>query len=210
MLIIGAKGFAKEILEILHQKGETQDLCFYDDVSTDISQQIYQQFSVLKTIPEAQNHFEATNRKFTLGLGNPKLRYQLYQKFIEIDGDFSSTISSYAEIGSFGVHISEGCNILSGVKISNDVSIGKGTMVYYNSIITHDVTIGSFCEISPDVKLLGRCTIGNFVQIGAGAIIFPDVVISDHVIIAAGSVVRNNVRSRVMVAGIPAEIKKEL
>lgn len=32
MLIIGAKGFAKEVLEILHQNGETEDLCFYDDV----------------------------------------------------------------------------------------------------------------------------------------------------------------------------------
>ena len=31
MLIIGAKGFAKEVLEILHQNGQTENLCFYDD-----------------------------------------------------------------------------------------------------------------------------------------------------------------------------------
>ena len=33
MLIIGAKGFAKEVLEILHQNGQTENLCFYDDVN---------------------------------------------------------------------------------------------------------------------------------------------------------------------------------
>ena len=35
MLIIGAKGFAKEVLEILHQNGQTENLCFYDDVNDD-------------------------------------------------------------------------------------------------------------------------------------------------------------------------------
>ena len=83
-------------------------------------------------------------------------------------------------------------------------------MAYYNSVITHDVTIGEFCEISPSVNILGRVRIGNFVRIGAGSIIFPDVTIGDNVVIAAGAVVRNNVSANVMVAGIPAVVKKEL
>ena len=36
MLIIGAKGFAKEVLEILHQKNDLQNIVFYDDVNDDI------------------------------------------------------------------------------------------------------------------------------------------------------------------------------
>ena len=210
MLIIGAKGFAKEVLEILHQNGETEHLCFYDDVNSDTPEKLYGKFSVLKNPQEALDYFEKISSQFTIGIGNPQLRFALYNKFTEMGGRLSSAISKTAEIGSYGVQISEGCNILGGVKISNDVKIGLGTMIYYSSIITHDVTIGEFCEISPDVKLLGRSKVGDFAQIGAGAVIFPDVVIGNHAIIAAGSVVRKSVPANVMVAGIPAVIKKEL
>lgn len=208
MLIIGAKGFAKEILEILHQNGETENLCFYDDVSENVPKFLYQKFKVLINESQVKEYFQNTDKRFTLGIGNPILRFKLYEKFVELGGIYSSTISKNAEIGSFGLTILEGCNILSGVKVSNDVEIGLGTMIYYNSIITHDVTIGKFCEISPDVKLLGKCKISDFVQIGAGAIIFPNVKIGHHSIIGAGSIVRNNVPENVMVAGIPAVIKK--
>lgn len=210
MLIIGAKGFAKEILEILHQRGQTDDLYFYDDIYTDECEKLYGKYPIINSEDEAIQFFKNISRQFALGVGNPKIRYKLFEKFSEFNGVFTSTISKYAEIGSFNVKIEEGCNILSGVKISNDVIIAKGTMIYYNSIITHDVKIGEFCEISPDVKLLGRCKIGDFVQIGAGSIIFPDVQIGDNSIIAAGSVVRKNVPENVMVAGVPAVIKKQL
>ncbi len=210
MLVVGAKGFAKEVLEILHQKGETENLCFYDDVSENAPDFLYGKFRVIKDLHSAQAYFEKEDPTFTIGIGNPKLRYLLFEKFTGIGGLFSSTISQNAEIGSFAVEIGDGCNILGGVKVSNDVKIGAGTMVYYNSIITHDVVVGRFCEISPDVKLLGRCIVGDFAQIGSGAVIFPDVTVGNNAVIAAGSVVRSNIPENVMVAGVPAEIKKEL
>ena len=210
MLIIGAKGFAKEVLEILHQNGQTENLCFYDDVNDDLPENLFGQFPVLRTIEEAKTYFTQTSNQFVLGIGNPFLRKKLCDKFESIGGELSTVISKNAEIGSFGIQISSGCNILSGVKISNDVIIGKGTMVYYNSVITHDVKIGDFCEISPSTSILGRADIGNFVSIGAGSVIFPDVVIGSNSVIAAGAVVRNNVPENVMVAGIPAVVKKEL
>lgn len=210
MLIIGAKGFAKEVLEILYQNGQTENLCFYDDVNGDLPDKWFGQFPILRTIEEAKIYFKQTSNQFVLGIGNPILRKKLCDKFESIGGELSTVISKNAEIGSFGIQISSGCNILSGVKISNDVGIGKGTMVYYNSVITHDVKIGEFCEISPSVNILGRVHIGNFVSIGAGSVIFPDVVIGSNSVIAAGAVVRNNVPANVMVAGIPAVVKKEL
>lgn len=210
MIIIGAKGFAKELLEILHQNGETQNLCFYDDISNNFPDILYNKFKVLKSEKEAQKYFTSMENSFTIGIGNPKLRFSLYQKFEELGGVFTSIISKYAEIGSFGVKIGKGCNILGGVRISNDVKIGKGTMIYYNSIITHDVEIGDFVEISPGATLLGRCKVGNMTQIGAGAIIFPDVVVGNNCVIAAGAVVRENIPDNVMVAGVPAVIKKQI
>ena len=210
MLIVGAKGFAKEVLEIFHQKNETEKLHFYDDVSSDIPDFLYNQFKVLKNEEEAKEYFEKTSAEFVLGIGNPQLRYKLTEKFQNLGGTLTLSISKFAEIGSFGVKIGDGSNILGGVRISNDVTIGRGTIIYYNSIITHDVTIGEFCEISPGATLLGRCKIGKFVKIGAGAIIFPDVEIGDYSVIASGAVVRNDIPENTKAAGVPAEVKKTL
>jgi sugar O-acyltransferase (sialic acid O-acetyltransferase NeuD family) len=208
LLVVGAKGFAKEVLEILYLNKESKDLVFYDDVNNDVPTHLYNMFPILITKPQAEHYFKTVDNKFTIGLGEPKLRSKLYKDFTAIGGQYHSTISKNTQLGSFGIEINKGCNILPGVQISNDVTIGMGTLIYYNAIITHDVKIGQFCELSPGVILLGRCIIKDFVKIGAGAIVFPDVIIGSHTIIAAGSVVRADVPNNAMVAGVPAVVKK--
>ena len=210
MLIVGAKGFAKEVLEILHQKNQIENLVFYDDVNTDIEDFIYNEFQVLKNIDAAQRFFEATDVNFTIGIGNPVLRKKLYDKFTSIGGKFCSTISPLASIGSYQVSIGEGTNVLSGVVFSNNTKIGLGGIVYYNSIITHDCSIGDFVEISPSVTVLGRVKIDSYTQIGANATILPDLNIGKNVIIGAGSVVTKDIPDNSVAIGIPAKVIREL
>jgi len=209
MLIIGAKGFAKEVLEVCHQNEDNKSIAFYDDVNEDIGDVLYNQFPILHSIEQAKIYFETVDNQFTVGIGNPVLREKLTSKFSAIGGVLTSTISKFSEIGSFEVTIDEGANILSGVKISNSVSIGKCPLIYYNSLITHDVIIGNFVEISPGVTILGRAVVGNLVHIGAGAIILPNVTIGNNVVIGAGSVVTKNLPDNCVAVGIPAKIIKQ-
>ncbi|EJL67638.1 acetyltransferase [Chryseobacterium populi] len=209
MLIIGAKGFAKEVLEICHQNNDLTHLAFYDDINDDIKGFLYHTFPIMKTIEEAQHYFATVDEKFTIGIGNPDLRKKLAHKFSDIGGILTSTISPKADIGSYGIQIGNGANILDGAKISNDVIIGESVIVYYNSIITHDVKIGDFTEISPDVKILGRAVIGSFCQLGSGSIILPDIKIGNHVIIGAGTVVTKDIPDNCTAVGVPSKIIKQ-
>lgn len=208
MLVIGAKGFAKEILQVLNKKNELENLTFFDDVNIEIGTNLFNRFPIIKSENEAKKYFELIDNRFTIGVGNPDLRKLFCDKFTQIGGILTSTIAIDAEIGTFGVEIQNGCNILSGVKISNDVKIGTGTIVYYNSIVTHDVQVGDFCEISPNVTLLGRCKIGNYCKIGSGSTILPDLSIGNNVIIGAGSLVTKVIPDNVLVYGSPAKIIK--
>lgn len=210
MLIIGAKGFAKEILHILEEKNELNQLAFYDDLNINNIDLLFNKFPIIKSIDGAENYFKTIDNKFTLGLGNPGLRYNMYQKFSDANGVFTSTISRITDIGEYEISIGDGCNILSGVKISNSVEIGIGCIIYYNSIITHDVQIGQFVEISPGAILLGGCKIGDFTHIGSGTIVLPYIKIGKNVVVAAGAVVTKDVPDNVMIAGVPGEIKKEI
>ncbi len=206
MLIIGAKGFAKEVLEIAHQLNQLDNLVFYDDVNSNIPEKLFNQFPILKNVEQAEIYFKTIDNHFTLGIGNPVLRKKLYDKFSAIGGVFTSTISRFANIGTYDVKIGEGCNILSDATFSNSSRIGNGCLIYYNAIITHDCVIGDFVEISPSVTLLGRCVIGDYSQIGANATILPDVKIGKNVIVGAGSVVTKDVPNNCVVVGSPAKI----
>ncbi len=208
MLIIGAKGFAKEVLEVFNQLQQTDNIAFYDDVNDDVGDLLFDKFQILKNEEQVKAYFKATNNDFTIGIGNPFLRYKLCEKFEKLGGNLSSSISPLAMMSNFEVVISEGCNILMNTVFSNDIFIGKGTLIYYNAVITHDCHIGNFVEISPSVVVLGRCKIGDFTQIGANSTILPDIKIGKNVTIGAGSLVTKDMPDNAVAYGSPAKIIK--
>ncbi|MBU0941568.1 MAG: acetyltransferase [Bacteroidetes bacterium] len=206
MLIIGAKGFAKEILEICKENNKLKNLVFYDDISEDIEIKLYGEFQIIKTLEEAKEYFKDIDNQFSIGLGNPKLRELMYSKFISIGGKITNTISNRSMISTFDVEINSGCNILSGVNISNGVKIGIGCIIHYNVNVTHDCKIGDFVEISPSANLLGHVTIGNFTHIGSNVTILPNIKIGNNVTIGAGAVVSKDIPDNTVALGIPAKI----
>ena len=210
MIIVGAKGFAKEVLETVQQSGTPKNIVFYDDINENAPGELFGKFQVLKSMDAAQKHFETIDNTFTIGIGNPVLRRKIYDKFTAIGGICISTLSKSASLGSYEVNIGAGTNILEGAILSNSTTIGKCCIIYYNVIITHDCTIGDYVEISPAAIVLGRCTIGSYTQIGANATILPDVIIGKNVTIGAGAVVTKNVPDNSVVVGVPAKIIKEL
>lgn len=212
MLVLGAKGFAKEVLEIIYQQemDETHNLVFYDDITENGPKMLYDTYPILKTKEAAQKYLSTVDNRFVLGIGNPFLRFKLTKMFESLGGVLASTISLKAGIGKHNISIDEGCNIFEQTIISNDATLGKGVIVYYNTLITHDVKVGNYVELSPNVVLLGRCVVGDFTHIGSGATILQDIKIGKGVVVAAGAVVTKDVPDYCMVAGVPAVIKKQL
>ncbi len=208
MLIVGAKGLAKEVLEILHQLNETNNLYFYDDVNKNVPDQLYKSFPILKNLNEAKNLF-LNDSRFTIGVGNPLLRKNLYDKFKAIGGTFISTISPFANIGHYENIIGDGCNIMTGTVITNNITIGKGCLINPNCTIGHDSIIESFTALSPGVNIPGYCHIGSLCDIGTNATLLPNITLGNNVIVGAGAVVTKNFPDNVTLTGIPAKAKAD-
>lgn len=210
MLIVGAKGFAKEVLEVLYQLNDIENVVFYDDVSEDLPKQLYEHFDILRNAEEVEKYFQNVDNRFTIGIGGPILRKKMFDKFTALGGEFISTISPKATIGHFGNEIGNGSNVMTGTVITNDIHLGKGVLVNLNCTIGHDSSIGDFVEMSPGVHVSGNCKIGSYSNIGTNATILPKITIGENVIVGAGSVVTKDVPSNCLVVGVPAVIKKEL
>jgi sugar O-acyltransferase (sialic acid O-acetyltransferase NeuD family) len=207
MLVIGAKGFAKEVLQVATQLNLTDNLVFYDDVSNDLPAELFG-FPILKSQEEAITYFSSKDKKFTLGIGNPIIREKLANKFTALGGELTSTISPFSNIGNYGNHIDVGVNIMTGTIITNDVKISRGVLINLNCTIGHDTSIGNFVEISPNVSISGHCTIGNYSIIGTNATILPKITIGKNVIIGAGAVVTQNIPDNSVAIGVPAKVIK--
>lgn len=205
MIIVGAKGFAKELLEVCHQLGRTENLVFFDNVSSDLPDQLYSQFPILRSEAEVKAHFNDYSSYFALGLGNPKLREKLTEQFIEWGGRVETLISPKANIGNFNNNIEAGVCVMTGSILTNDIHIEKGVLINLNCTIGHDVTIGAFSEICPGVHISGHVKIGKLCFIGTGAVILPGITLGDYATVAAGAVVTKSIQDYQTVKGVPAK-----
>lgn len=210
MIIVGAKGFAKEVLEVFSQMDALQNLVFFDDVSQDLPLKLYDRFPIIRTYEALEAYMLHQDPRFVLGVGTPKLRKQLHDKLVSVGGELSGVISPFAQVGTFGNTLGAGCCIMTGAIITNDVSIGKGCLINLNCTIGHDSKLHDFVELSPNVNVSGRCQIGSYTSIGTNAVLIPDITIGTNCIVAAGAVVTKDVPDNCLVAGIPAQIKKTL
>lgn len=112
-----------------------------------------------------------------------------------------ATISSSAKIG-------HGNLICAGAVIFTDAQVGDGTIINTNSVIEHDCIIRDYSQISPGAIVCGYVDVGECSFVGAGSSIIPDIKIGKNSIVAAGSSVTKNISDRTLVAGCPAEVKK--
>ncbi len=204
MIVLGAKGHAKDLLVVLQElENEHKTFSFFDDYTKPEASLFLDKYPIIHRIEEIDF---SVNPHFVSAIGTPNSRRLLVEKFKELGGVYTSVISKHAIIGILDVKIGDGCNIMPYVFISNSVRIGEGCLINTSALIHHDVTIGEYCDISPGAKILGRVKVGNNCIIGSGAIILPDITLGDNVIVGAGTVVVADCLSENTIVGVPGKI----
>ena len=209
MIIIGAKGFANEILcELLNFLGNgKKNIIFFDDVSTNIDSYTLEGYEILSSKKDAMEHMiNSRDKEFILGLGGPSNRQKLYHEFKDMGGNPFTLISKNSTVGSFNNIIGNGSFIGTGAVITSNVALGIGVLVNINTSISHDCRIGDFVEICPGVNITGKVRIGNNTFIGAGSTILPNIIIGKNVVVGAGSLIVENIPDNALVYGVPGKI----
>ena len=112
-------------------------------------------------------------------------------------------VSPLATLGE-GVFIGANSVIAPGTTLAEHVFVNRGVM------IGHDNQIGAYSRIQPGASLGGLSVYGRAVTVGLGATVLERLCIGDDAVIAGGAVVLADVPAAVMVAGVPAAIRKQL
>ncbi len=203
MLIIGAGGFAAQIIDDL-ELTFGNNLCFWSQTISKYD--FISHYPLLTNDVEVKKYFKE-NSEYILAVGTPKIRETLFLKFSTLGGKNISFISPAAKVSRYA-EMEKGVIVSSDAVIEAGTFIKVGCLINKKALVTHGCKIGPFCEIGPGAILNGDCIIGEKCFIGAGAIVIPKKNIGNDVVIAAGAVVINDIPDSMMVAGIPA-IKKD-
>ena len=123
--------------------------------------------------------------------------------------------SAFVIIGD--VTIGPDANIWFGAVIRGDfgkITVGARTSIQENAVLHIEIgtnlEIGEDCVVGHGAMIHGAGKVGNKCLIGIGSIVLQGTTMRDGSIVAGGAVVRGDVKGKVMVAGVPAEVKKEL
>ena len=204
MIIIGAKGFASQILQIFTELNMLNQLMFFDNVSKDLPNRLYGQFYIIRSFEELKRAI-STDPRYVLGVGDSLTRFMFREKIDAMGGLIQQAISSSAVISSFNATIEAGVAVLTHVIIECGAYISEGALINNTAVISHDAHIGKYCVISPGAKVLGRVSIGDFSEIGSNAVILPSRHVGKYCKIGAGAVVTRDVPDGTTAVGIPAK-----
>ena len=205
MLIAGAGGHAKEVLDVLlENKIDKKSIYFFDDIISE-PDTFLGEFQLLHTKSQIYECL-GDEFQFCLGVGNPEIRKILYEKLNKIGGRYVG-INSKSSFRSSKLTCKEFDSMMFAF-ISSTAEISEGVLVNAGAKIHHDVKIGRFSEISPSSVILGGAKVGDFCRIGSNSTILPGVEIGNNVIVGAGAVVTKNFTGPCLIHGVPARHSK--
>jgi len=113
----------------------------------------------------------------------------------------------------YGVRISEDVHIGAGTVIARgsyrNTRIRRGTRIDAKVFIAHNVRIGEDCLIVAGAILCGSVELGDRVIVGPGAIVKEHVTVADDALIGAGAVVLKDVPQNAVMVGNPAKYLRD-
>jgi sugar O-acyltransferase (sialic acid O-acetyltransferase NeuD family) len=206
VLIVGASGHAKVIIDILEKEDKYQIIGLVDDFRKIGDETLgYKAIGKIDDLPALIT--KNPNCKIFIAIGDNWLRKEIRNKIVEIipDIDFATTIHPSAQIGK-NVRIGKGVAIMAGAIINSDTVIEDFTIINTKASIDHDCKMFQFSSLAPNVTTGGNVTIGEFSAISIGATIKHGVSIGNHTVIGAGALVLKNCEDNLLLYGIPAKV----
>ena len=200
IIIIGAGGHAKVVIEALRQAGNN----VVGVVDTDAAKHGKDVLGV-KVLGDESAMFglDPDNSQLANGLGPIELRRTIFERFRDKEFRFVTVRHPSAVIADSAI-VGEGAQIMAGAVIQPDAALGDNVLVNTRACVDHDCDIGHHAHVAPGATLAGGVCVGDGSLIGAGATVLENVRIGAACVVGAGAVVVGDVADGTTVVGVPA------
>jgi sugar O-acyltransferase (sialic acid O-acetyltransferase NeuD family) len=201
VIVIGAGGLTKVILEALETQKKHKVIGLLDDHATGS----FCGFPILGKISDLKK-FKTKAKGVCLGVGDRflKVRIALIETIKSLGFEPVNAIHKTAWI-SPSAKLGQGLYVGPQTVIHSDTTIEDFCVVWTHCTIEHDNIVGENTFICPSVTTAGYTEVGKNVFVGMGAILFR-VKIAESSTVAGGSLVTRDVPAHRLVMGSPARV----
>jgi sugar O-acyltransferase (sialic acid O-acetyltransferase NeuD family) len=204
ILIIGAGGHAKVVIDALRLSGATL-LGVLDRNGTGGAAALLG-LAVLGN-DDALERFDPREVLLANGIGSigsGEARREIYLRLKGRGFRFAQVIHPSAVVAR-DVELSEGAQVMAGAVVQPGCSIGVNSIINTRSSLDHDCAIGAHVHVAPGATLSGGVVVGENVHIGTAAAVIQQIVLGACSMVAAGAVVIHDVPENALVMGVPAK-----
>ncbi len=202
LIIIGAGGFAKSIIDSINYT-EIELVGFVDT----FKQGYHQGYPIIANdINEIEN---IKDYVYFIGVGDPITRFQFLVLLKEYNLRLINIIDPTALL-SRNIELGEGIYIGKLCIVNSDTKLLDGVVINTRSLIEHGNQVGICSNISTNVVLNGDVKVGDQTFIGSCTVVNGQITIGDNSTIGSGSVVIRNIPNKVVVAGSPTRLIREI
>ena len=199
LLIIGAGGHAKVVVEVAREAG-FEPIAAVDPRARG---------EVLGVPVRGTDEDIATlwaNREFdaaVVAIGDNRLRHVIANRLREIGCPIPAIVHPRATI-SPTARIGDGVVVMAGTVVNADATVGRDSILNTAAIVEHDCILDEAVHAAPRSVMGGSCSVGSLTLFGIGAVARPGIKIGANVVVGAGAAVVSDVPDGWVVAGTPA------
>lgn len=203
VLILGAGGHGRVVLDILHQAGQHEVIGFLDNNDAIHGRRV-DGIPVLGRIDELSRHAgEQGTDGVIVAIGDNGVRRGLARTVDAAGLELISAVHPSATLARSAT-VGRNAVIAAGAVVCAHCQIGNSVILNTGCIIDHYTVVGEGSHVCPGVRVAGRVNIEPGVFVGIGATVVPKVTLGCEAIIGAGSVVLQDVPALATMVGVPA------
>lgn len=200
IVIIGASGHGKVIADIAKNVGY-EEIIFLDD-NCDLKK-----CGDYPIVGDVSKHIQY-DCDMIIAIGNADTRKRIQSKIKE-NGKTLATLIHPAAVISENVTIGDGTVVMAGAVVNAGSTIGQGCIINTCASVDHDCIIEDYVHVSVGAHLAGTVYVGGNTWIGIGAVISNNIKIAANCTIGAGTVVIRDIVKQGVYVGVPAKMLVE-
>lgn len=201
MIVYGAGGHAKALIEMIRSAGKYQIAAIIDDDPGLKGGQVFG-IPIIGGKEELEKTFSAGIEIAANGVGgiiDQRVRKMIFERLISENYFLPSVIHPNATV-EVSATIGLGTQVFANAYVGSDVILDAMCMVNTGAVVSHDCKVGSFSHIAPGALLAGGVTVEQDVLVGMGVTTAIGVTIHEGARIGNGAVILKDVPAKKIVA----------
>ena len=205
VVIVGAGGHGRVVLDILRAAGHGRPIGFID-ADPALAGSTVAGLPVLGSVNVLPSLRRRRIRRAVIAIGDNRTRTHYAELLREQGFELINAVHPSAFVAP-GAVLGENIVIAPMAAVGTEARVGDSAIINTAAVVDHECNVGPGAHLCPGAVLAGRVRVGRGAFVGAGARVIQCRSVGEFAVIGAGAVVITDVQAGATAVGVPAKLR---